>query len=127
LQTENINLCYTDIVAPIDGKGGKTNVTKGNVVGPESGPLTVIVSQKPMYVTFPVSDRDFLRAQEGHKQVDTSDNKALADGRKYHQDATSSHSPYEPSSPPPHISRCNKRRVNRVVRRWGNSENICSL
>ena len=34
LQTAKINLGYTDITAPIAGKIGRTNVTKGNVVGP---------------------------------------------------------------------------------------------
>ena len=51
LQTAKINLGYTDIVSPITGKVGRTNITKGNVVGPNSGVLTVIVSQDPMYVT----------------------------------------------------------------------------
>ncbi|MGO9390414.1 efflux RND transporter periplasmic adaptor subunit [Rhodoblastus sp.] len=63
LETANINLRYTDITAPISGKVGKTNVTKGNVVGPDSGVLTVIVSQDPIYVAFPVSQREFLRVK----------------------------------------------------------------
>ena len=67
LQTAKINLGYTDIVAPISGKIGRTSITKGNVVGPDKGVLTTIVSQDPMYVTFPVSQREFLRAQQtGH-------------------------------------------------------------
>ena len=89
LRTAKINLGYTEIVAPIAGKVGKTNVTKGNVVGPESGPLTVIVSQDPMYVTFPVSQREFLRAQETQKQVDVAGIRVqlrFADGRKYDQE-----------------------------------------
>ena len=65
LRTARINLGYTDISVPITGKVGRTNLTKGNVVGPESGPLTTIVSQDPMYVTFPVSQREFLEAQDG--------------------------------------------------------------
>jgi membrane fusion protein, multidrug efflux system len=48
LQTAKINLGYTAITSPVAGKIGKTNITKGNVVGPESGPLTVVVSQDPM-------------------------------------------------------------------------------
>lgn len=68
LTTAQINLGYTDIASQIDGKIGRTNITKGNVVSPQSGVLTTIVSQDPMYVTFPVSDREFLRAREaGHK------------------------------------------------------------
>lgn len=65
LMTAQINLGYTDIRSPIAGKIGRTALTKGNVVGPNSGALTVIVSQDPMYVTFPVSQREFLRAQGG--------------------------------------------------------------
>src|SRR5262245_19894740 len=43
LQTAKINLGYTDILAPITGKVGRTNITKGNVVSPSSGVLTTIV------------------------------------------------------------------------------------
>jgi membrane fusion protein (multidrug efflux system) len=91
LQTAKINLGYTDIAAPIAGKVGKTNVTIGNVVGPDSGPLTVIVSQDPMYVTFPVSQREFLRAQERNKEVDVTGIKVrlrFADGRTYEKEGT---------------------------------------
>jgi membrane fusion protein (multidrug efflux system) len=91
LDTAKINLGYTDIVAPITGKIGRTNVTKGNVVSPESGPLTVIVSQDSMYVTFPVSQREFLRVQEAGQQVDITKLKAsirFADLSKYGQEGT---------------------------------------
>ena len=64
LETAKINLGYTDIVAPISGKIGRTSITKGNVVGPNTGTLTTIVSQDPVYVTFPASQREFLRAQQ---------------------------------------------------------------
>lgn len=63
LQNARINLGYTDVLAPISGKIGRASITKGNVVSPESGVLTMIVSQDPMYVTFPVSQRDLLRAR----------------------------------------------------------------
>jgi membrane fusion protein (multidrug efflux system) len=88
LQTAKINLGYTEIVAPVSGRIGRTNITKGNVVGPDSGPLTVVVSQDPMYVTFPVSQRDFLRAKEDAHQVDIKAIKArlrFADGTTYDQ------------------------------------------
>jgi membrane fusion protein, multidrug efflux system len=70
LATAKINLGYTDIVTPITGKIGKTNITKGNVVSPNSGVLSVIVSQDPMYVSFPVSQRDYLTARERNANVD---------------------------------------------------------
>src|SRR5262249_3877612 len=88
LATAKINLGYTEIAAPISGDAGKTSLTKGNVVGPDSGVLTVIVSQDPIYVTFPVSQRDFLRAREHRNKVDVADIKAqlkFADGSVYDQ------------------------------------------
>lgn len=62
LATAKINLGYTRITSPIDGKVGRTAITKGNVVGPDSGTLTTIVSQDPMYVTFPISQRALSEA-----------------------------------------------------------------
>jgi membrane fusion protein (multidrug efflux system) len=91
LKTAQINLGYTDIASPIDGEVGKTNVTRGNVVGPQSGVLTMIVSRDPMYVTFPVSDREFLRVREAGRQRghdDLSDFKVrirFSDGSSYEQ------------------------------------------
>jgi membrane fusion protein (multidrug efflux system) len=60
LRESQINLDYTEIRAPVDGKIGRTAVTPGNVVTPNSGTLTTIVSQDPMYVVFPVSVRAAL-------------------------------------------------------------------
>ncbi len=57
LRMAQINLAYTEIHAPINGKISRTNVSVGNVVSPSSGPLATIVSQDPMYVVFPISLR----------------------------------------------------------------------
>jgi membrane fusion protein (multidrug efflux system) len=64
LQAADINFGYTSIQAPIDGKIGRTSTTIGNLVGPDSGVLATIVSQDPMYVTFPVSTTLILSAQQ---------------------------------------------------------------
>jgi membrane fusion protein (multidrug efflux system) len=58
------------------------------VVGPESGPLTTIVSQDPMYVTFPVSQREFLQAKEGSQEREVQSIKVrirFSDGSTYDQ------------------------------------------
>ena len=60
LRSSGINLGYTEIRAPISGKIGQTSVTIGNVVSPSSGTLATIVSQDPMYVTFPIAFRTAL-------------------------------------------------------------------
>jgi membrane fusion protein (multidrug efflux system) len=60
LQTAEINLGYTEIRAPIDGRITSTAVTEGNVVSLTSGTLANIVSQDPMYVIFSISLRAAL-------------------------------------------------------------------
>lgn len=89
LSTARINLGYTAIAAPVAGKIGRTNVTKGNVIGPDTGSLTMIVSQDPMYATFPVSQREFLREGDGDRRADIRNIKVqlrFADGSIYPQD-----------------------------------------
>ncbi|WP_454649992.1 efflux RND transporter periplasmic adaptor subunit [Bradyrhizobium liaoningense] len=84
-----INLDYTDIRSPIDGRIDRTTVTEGNVVGPGSGTLTTIVSQDPMYVTFPISVREALTLRERYAKIGGYSavviRLKLPDGRVYDQ------------------------------------------
>ncbi len=59
-----LNLEYTEVRAPISGRIGRTNIHVGNLVGPESGVLATIISLDPMWVSFPISERDYLELQE---------------------------------------------------------------
>ena len=87
-----INLGYTEVWAPVAGRIGRTAVTVGNVVGPSSGTLATVVSQDPMYVTFPVPVRTALDlrsrfgAKGGFKAVVLR--LRLPDGRIYGQPGT---------------------------------------
>jgi membrane fusion protein (multidrug efflux system) len=89
VEASQINLDYTEIRSPIDGMIGRTAVTEGNVVSPSSGVLTTIVSQDPMYVTFPVSVREALTLRD--RYVPRGGFKAVAirirlpDGRPFDQ------------------------------------------
>ena len=67
LQTAQINLDYTEIRAPIDGRISATEVTEGNVVSTTSGTLATLVSQDPMYVLFPVSARTGLELRDRYE------------------------------------------------------------
>ncbi len=60
LRQARINLDYTEIHSPIDGRIGLANYTLGNLVGPSSGILATIVSQDPIYVIFQATERDIL-------------------------------------------------------------------
>lgn len=61
VRVAEINLGYTDITSPIDGKIGRAVLTPGNVVSPTlTESLATIVSQDPMRVAFTVSARAAL-------------------------------------------------------------------
>jgi membrane fusion protein (multidrug efflux system) len=64
LEEAKLNLSYTEIIAPISGKIGRSNYSVGNLVQPASGTLATLVSQDPIYVTFPVSARQLLDVQK---------------------------------------------------------------
>ncbi len=90
LRTAQINLGYTEIRAPIAGKISRTSITVGNVVSPGSGALATIVSQDPMYVTFPVASRVSTELQR--RYADKGGMAAvvvklrLPDGKTYNQE-----------------------------------------
>ena len=89
LETARINLDYTEIHSPIDGRIGRTSVTIGNVVSPASGTLTTVVSQDPMYVVFPVPTRRAIELREEYSKKGGFDavkiRLRLPDGRIYAQ------------------------------------------
>jgi membrane fusion protein, multidrug efflux system len=60
LEQAKINLGYTEIRSPIDGRIGLATFTVGNLVDPTSGRLATIVSQDPIYVTFQASEADVI-------------------------------------------------------------------
>lgn len=86
LERAQLNLGYTDIRAPIAGRIGRANVSVGNFVGPSSGSLATIVSQDPIYVGFPVTQREILayRKERGNP-AEVSVYLQLADGSRYNQ------------------------------------------
>ena len=81
LKIAKLNLSYTQIRAPIAGRIGRADFSVGSSVGPDSGVLATIVSQDPIYVTFPVSQRQLLvhRGERGDPTVRVT----LPDGTPY--------------------------------------------
>lgn len=56
IDTAKVNLSYTTIVSPIDGKTGNLAVKQGNVVAANSSNLITITQVEPIYVTFAVPE-----------------------------------------------------------------------
>ena len=63
-ETAAINLAYTQIRAPLDGRIGASAVNIGNVVGPNTGTLATVVSQNPMNIVFSMPTRDAIRLRQ---------------------------------------------------------------
>ncbi len=61
LDTAKINLGYTDIKSPFDGRIGLVTYSVGNVVGPDSQKLANVVKLDPMRVEFNVNEIDILK------------------------------------------------------------------
>lgn len=53
------NLSYTKVTAPVDGQVGMIQITVGNYVTAQSGPLTTLNSINPIYVSFPLETKNY--------------------------------------------------------------------
>lgn len=87
LDKAELQLSYTDIMAPLPGRIGRATVSVGNLVGPSSNALATIVSQDPIYVSFPVTQRQILTIRKEQEISRTADETVihlqLADGSRY--------------------------------------------
>ncbi len=88
LAEAKLNLSYTSVMAPFDGRVGLVNYDVGNVVGPESGTLANVVRMDLVRVMFNISEVDMLKVMERNKGLDAaSDNIAVKlrfqDGQNY--------------------------------------------
>ncbi|MCG6859818.1 MAG: efflux RND transporter periplasmic adaptor subunit [Chromatiaceae bacterium] len=68
LTAAKLDLGYTQITAPVAGRIGLAKYTVGNLVGPDSDPLATIVSRDPIYVQFPLTQRELLQAKRRIKK-----------------------------------------------------------
>jgi len=64
LRDAQIQLSYTEIKSPITGRIGQASVSPGNIVGPDSGVLATVVSEHPMRVLFPITQRELMEARK---------------------------------------------------------------
>lgn len=76
-----LNLDFTKVTAPIDGRASRALITSGNLVtaGDTASVLTTLVSQKTVYVYFDVDESTYLHYQNLARrgQSASSDNQAL--------------------------------------------------
>jgi multidrug efflux system membrane fusion protein len=56
-----LDLQFTEVRSPIDGRAGRALVTEGNLAQTDATLLTTLVSQDPMYIYFESDEQAFLR------------------------------------------------------------------
>ena len=64
LRKAESDLAYTTIKAPISGRIGRSLVSEGNLIDPNSGTLARLVELDPIYVNFAISERDLISIKE---------------------------------------------------------------
>ncbi|KAF1006339.1 MAG: Multidrug efflux pump subunit AcrA [Luteibacter sp.] len=67
LDAAQLNLSFTQVRAPVDGKVSNQQITPGNLVTP-TDTLTSVVSVDPMYVYFDVDEQTFLKLDRLRRQ-----------------------------------------------------------
>jgi membrane fusion protein (multidrug efflux system) len=63
-----LNVGYTNIVSPISGRIGKSQIDVGNLIGADSGILATVVALDPIRVVFSVSEKTYLSVQASSKE-----------------------------------------------------------
>ena len=64
LDNARLDLQFTSVRSPIDGRAGRAMVTEGNLANADTTLLTTVVSQDPVFVYFESDEQSFLRYQE---------------------------------------------------------------
>jgi RND family efflux transporter MFP subunit len=82
LREAELNLGYTQVISPIDGRVGRTLVDEGNLVGDgEPTHLTTVVCYDPIYAYFNISETDLLDFMQRAREESKS-NTAVRDAAK---------------------------------------------
>lgn len=59
-----LDLTFTEVRSPIDGRAGRAAITQGNLAQADATLLTTVVSQDPVYVNFESDEQAYLRYLE---------------------------------------------------------------
>ena len=86
LRRAELDLSYTEVVSPIDGRISRATFSVGNFIGPTSGALATVTSIDPIYVTISVTEKDLIDARRRGIDLDNppvAPSLLLSDGSAY--------------------------------------------
>ena len=88
LRAAELDLGYTHVTSPIDGRISTAKYSVGNLVNPSSEPLATVTSTDPIYVTIGVSEKQLIAARKRGIDLNNPDvapSLRLSDGSDYDQ------------------------------------------
>ncbi len=86
LESAKLDLSYTEVTSPVEGRISRARYSVGNLVGPNSEPLATVTKVDPIYVEINVSEKDLVEARR--QGIDLEDppvapSLVLSDGSDY--------------------------------------------
>ena len=69
IDNAQINLDFTEIRAPFTGVAGRSEVSIGDLVGPQTGPLVTLVQREPMLADFDVDEQSLANAMKRNQEL----------------------------------------------------------
>jgi membrane fusion protein (multidrug efflux system) len=78
VQVAQVNVDYTEVRAPIAGRIGRSLISVGDLVSPQSGPLTTLVSIDPIEAIFAVSETTYVASVGQSQQRETLEDDYLS-------------------------------------------------
>ena len=89
LRAAELDLSYTEIVSPLDGRIGEARYSVGSLVGESSDPLATVTSIDPIHVTIAVSEKRLIDTRRQGIDLENppvAPQLSLSDGSRYEHD-----------------------------------------
>jgi len=89
LQAAELDLSYTEIASPLEGKIGQAEYSVGSLVSTSSDPLATVTSIDPIYVTIAIGEKNLIDARRQGIDLENppvAPHLTLSDGSRYEHD-----------------------------------------
>ncbi|WP_380051861.1 efflux RND transporter periplasmic adaptor subunit [Falsihalocynthiibacter sp. SS001] len=66
IKLAELDVSYTKVMAPFDGRVGRSAVSKGELVSPGSGPLVTLIREQPIFVEFSLTEKQLIQVRNAY-------------------------------------------------------------